>query len=72
MPGIMIFLAVALGATAAFFFDARDQVFYGTRWAVQACDTSPLFCHHPEYLAYGAIGCMVFGISIALGRAIGS
>ncbi|WP_420132879.1 hypothetical protein [Rhodopseudomonas sp.] len=67
-----ILLAVVLGATAAVFSTARDQLYYGTSWAVSACGASPLFCKHPEYLAYAAGGCLVLGLGMALGRALSS
>ncbi|MBI5129705.1 MAG: hypothetical protein HZA66_09705 [Rhodopseudomonas palustris] len=67
MAGIFIFAAVVLGTAAATFFTAHQQIYNGTAWAVSACGASPLFCNHPEYLAYAAGGCLVIGIGAALG-----
>ncbi|MCP9626908.1 hypothetical protein NML43_07410 [Rhodopseudomonas palustris] len=72
MAVIFIFFAIALGAAAAIFSNAHGQLYYGTSWAVSACETAPLFCGHPEYLAYAAGGCLVLGLGAALGGALSS
>jgi hypothetical protein len=69
MAVLFILSAVVLGAAAVIFSNAHDQLYYGASWAVSACGTVPLFCDHPEYLAYAAGGCLVLGLAIALGGA---
>lgn len=70
MAGFFIFIAVLLGAATATFYNAHEQLYYGASWAVNACGTAPLFCSHPEYLAYAAGGSLVLGIGAALGGAL--
>ncbi|MFC0242993.1 hypothetical protein [Rhodopseudomonas telluris] len=72
MAVFFILFAVIFGATAAVFSNAHGQLYYGTLWAVSACGTAPLFCDHPEYLAYAAGGCLVLGLGAALGGALSS
>jgi hypothetical protein len=48
MPAFCFFLALALGFSAALFWEANQQISVGVGWAVDVCSTSHLFCHHPE------------------------
>lgn len=63
MAEISFLLSVLLGATAFLFKEAAAQVYVGTIWAGEVCSTSQIFCHHPEYLAYGGELLLVIAIS---------
>ena len=67
MAGISFLLAVLLGAASFILKQAASEVSSGTRWASEACSTVPMFCHHPEYLAYAAGVMLVIGIGAKLG-----
>ncbi len=68
MAGISFLLALLLGGAAFLFKQAAAEVSVGTPWAGDVCSASHLFCHHPEYLAYGG-GVLLI---IAIGAKIGS
>jgi hypothetical protein len=67
MAGITSLLAVLLGGAAFVFHQAAGLVSVGTPWASSVCSASRTFCHHPEYLAYAALGLMVVAIGVKLG-----
>ena len=54
MAGISFIVALLRGGAAFLFRQAAAEVSVGTPWASDLCSTSPLFCHHPEYLFYAA------------------
>jgi hypothetical protein len=68
MAGICFILALLLGGAALLFQKAAGEISVGTSWASDVCSTSPMFCHHPEYLAYAG-GVMLI---IAIGAKLGS
>jgi hypothetical protein len=67
MAGISFLMALLLGGAAFLFKQAAVEVTVGTPWASQACSTSQMFCHHPEYLAYAAGAMLVVAIGAKLG-----
>jgi hypothetical protein len=52
MAEISFLLSVLLGGTA-FLFREAAQAYLTASWAGEVCSTAQIFCHHPEYLAYG-------------------
>jgi hypothetical protein len=68
MAGILFLLSLLLGGAALLFQQAADQISAGADWAGDLCSTSPMLCHHPEYLAYAGGVLLV----IAIGAKIGS
>jgi hypothetical protein len=69
MAGICFLLAVLLGGAALLFRNAAGEISVGTEWASDVCSASPMFCHHPQYLAYAAGVLLVIAIGIKLGSA---
>jgi hypothetical protein len=67
MAAILFLLAISLGGAALLFKEAAAQISVGTSWAGEVCSTSPMLCHHPEYLAYAGLGLMVVAIGTKLG-----
>jgi len=67
MAAISFLLAVLLGAASFIFKQAASEVSLGTPWAGDACGMTPIFCHHPEYLAYAAGVMLVIAIGAKLG-----
>jgi hypothetical protein len=70
MAGLCILAALVLGAAAFVFYNAHDQLYFGTQWAVDVCSTSKLFCGHSEYLAYAGGVSLVLAIGFGLGKAM--
>ncbi len=69
MLAIAFFLmAILLGGAAFLFREAATQIYVGTPWAGEVCSTSQMFCHHPEYLAYGGEALLVIAIGTKLAR----
>jgi hypothetical protein len=69
MAAISFLLSVLLGTTA-FLFREAAQAYLSASWAGEVCSTAQIFCHHPEYLAYGgevllviAIGTKIFSLA---------
>ena len=67
MAAISFLLSVLLGTTA-FLFREAAQAYLSASWAGEV--TAQVFCHHPEYLAYGgevllviAIGTKIFSLA---------
>lgn len=71
MAALLFIIALALGGAAMLFRYAHAELYYGTSWAVDVCSASKLFCGHPDYLAYGAVGALVLAIGAGIGRALG-
>jgi hypothetical protein len=67
MAGISFLIALLLGGAALLFSQAADQISVGTDWAGEVCSTSPMFCHHPEYLAYAGGVMLVIAVGVKLG-----
>lgn len=67
MAGICFILALLLGGAAFVFKQAAAEISIGTSWAGEVCSTSPMFCHHPEYLAYAGGVMLVIAIGAKLG-----
>jgi hypothetical protein len=67
MAGISFIVALLLGGAASLFRQAATEISVGTSWASDVCSTSPLFCHHPEYLFYAAGVMLVVAIGAKLG-----
>jgi hypothetical protein len=67
MAGISFLLALLLGGAAFLFKQAAAQISIGTPWASDVCSMSPLFCHHPEYLAYAGGVLLIVAIGAKLG-----
>ncbi len=61
MAAITFLLAVLLGTTA-FLFREAAQAYLSASWAGEVCSTAQIFCHHPEYLAYGGEVLLVIAI----------
>jgi hypothetical protein len=66
MAAISFLMAVLLGTAAFFFKEAAGQIYLAS-WAGEVCSTSQIFCHHPEYLAYGGEVLLVLAIGAKLG-----
>ena len=66
MAEFLFLMAVLLGGTAFLFKEAASQISVATGWAGEVCSSSQMFCHHPEYLAYGGFGLMVVAIGAKL------
>jgi hypothetical protein len=67
MAALCFLIALLLGGAAFLFKQAADEISIGTQWASDVCSTSPMFCHHPEYLAYAAGVALVIAIGAKLG-----
>jgi hypothetical protein len=67
MAGIAFLIALLLGGAAFLFKQAAGEISVGTQWASDVCSTSPMFCHHPEYLAYAGGVMLVIAIGAKLG-----
>jgi hypothetical protein len=67
MAGICFIVALLLGGAAFLFKQAAAEISVGTSWAGDACSTSQMFCHHPEYLAYAGGAVLVIAIGAKLG-----
>jgi hypothetical protein len=67
MAGIAFLIALLLGGAAFLFKQAAGEISVGTQWASDVCSTSPMFCHHPEYLAYAGGVMLVVAIGAKLG-----
>jgi hypothetical protein len=67
MAGITFLLALLLGGAAFLFKQAAAQISIGTSWASDVCSMSPMFCHHPEYLAYAGGVLLIVAIGAKLG-----
>ena len=67
MAGISFILALVLGGAALLFRQAAAEVSIGTPWASDLCSSTPLFCHHPEYLLYAGGVLLVIAIGAKLG-----
>jgi hypothetical protein len=67
MAGIAFLIALLLGGAAFLFKQAAGEISVGTQWASDVCSTSPMFCHHPEYLAYAGGVMLVIAIDAKLG-----
>jgi hypothetical protein len=67
MAGLSFLIALLLGGAAFLFYQAADEISIGAQWASDVCSTSPMFCHHPEYLAYAAGVMLVVAIGAKLG-----
>ncbi len=67
MRAIAFLLAVLLGGAAFVFWQAAAQISVGAAWAHSACSASPMFCHHPEYLAYAAGAVLIAAIGAQIG-----
>ena len=68
MAVISFLLAILLGGTAFLFKEAASQISVGTSWAGEVCSTSQIFCHHPEYLAYGGEVLLVVAIGTKIAK----
>jgi len=68
LSGLLFLLAVLLGGASFLCWDADGATATGSDWADSVCTTAPMFCHHPEYLAYAGVTALV----IALGAKLGS
>jgi hypothetical protein len=62
MAEISFLLSVLLGTTAFLFREAAGQAYLSTSWAGEVCSSAQIFCHHPEYLAYGGEVLLVIAI----------
>jgi hypothetical protein len=67
MAGISFLMALLLGGAAFLFQQAAAEIAVGTSWAGDVCSTSPMFCHHPEYLAYAGGAMLIAAIGAKLG-----
>jgi hypothetical protein len=67
MAGIAFLIALLLGGAAFLFKQAAGEISVGTQWASDVCSTSPMVCHHPEYLAYAGGVMLVIAIDAKLG-----
>ena len=67
MAGLFFLLAILLGGAALLFRQAAEEIRLGTDWATQVCSTSTMFCHNPEYLAYGGGALLVVAVGFKLG-----
>jgi hypothetical protein len=67
MAGIAFLIALLLGGAAFLFKQVAGEISVGTQWASDVCSTSPMFCHHPEYLAYAGGVMLVIAIGAKLG-----
>ena len=67
MAGLFFLLAILLGGASLLFRQAAEEIRMGTDWAVQVCSTSQMFCHNPEYLAYGGGALLIIAIGVKLG-----
>ena len=67
MAGLFFLFAVLLGGAALLFRQAAEEIRIGTDWAAQVCSTSQMFCHNPEYLAYGAGALLIVAVGAKLG-----
>ncbi len=70
MAGIFFLLPLLLGGAAFLFKQAASELSGGTPSAGEVCSTSPMFCHHPEYLAYAAGAMLVLAVVARLLRAV--
>ena len=68
MAEISFLISVLLGAAAFLFKEAAAQIYAGTPWAGEVCSTSQIFCHHPEYLAYGGEVLLVVAIGTKIAK----
>jgi hypothetical protein len=68
MAEISFLMALLLGGTAFLFKAAASQIDVGTSWAGEVCSTSQIFCHHPEYLAYGGEVLLVIAIGAKVAK----
>jgi hypothetical protein len=62
MAALCFLIALLLGGAAFLFKQAAGEISVGTQWASDVCSMSPMFCHHPEYLAYAAGVALVIAI----------
>jgi len=67
MAGLSFLIALLLGGAAFLFKQAAGEISVGTPWASDVCSMSPMFCHHPEYLAYAGGVMLVVAIGAKLG-----
>jgi hypothetical protein len=67
MAGISFLMALLLGGAAFLFQQAAAEISVGTSWAGDACSTSQMFCHPPEYLAYAGGAMLIAAIGAKLG-----
>ncbi|MGD0850106.1 hypothetical protein [Bradyrhizobium sp.] len=67
MAGLSFLIALLLGGAAFLFYQAAGEISVGTQWASDVCSTAPMFCHHPEYLAYAGGVMLVVAIGAKLG-----
>ena len=67
MAALCFLIALLLGGAAFLFKQAAGEISIGTQWASDVCSTAPMFCHHPEYLAYAAGVALVIAIGAKLG-----
>jgi hypothetical protein len=67
MAGISFLIALLLGGAAFLFWQAAAEISVGTSWAGDVCSTAPIFCHHPEYLAYAGVALLIVAIGAKLG-----
>jgi hypothetical protein len=70
MAGLFFLIAVVLGGAALLFRQAAEEIGIGTDWAAQVCSTSTMFCHNPEYLAYGGGVILIVAIGFKLGSVV--
>ena len=68
MAVITFLLAILLDVTAFLFMAAKSHTSAGTPWAGEVCSTSQIFCHHPEYLAYGGEVLLVVAIGTKIAK----
>ena len=68
MAVITFLLAILLDVTAFLFMAAKSHASTGTPWAGEVCSTSQIFCHHPEYLAYGGEVLLVVAIGTKIAK----
>lgn len=70
MAGLAFLIALLLGGAALLYQQAAEGISAGTSWAGDVCATSPLFCHHPEYLGYAGFALLIIAIGMRLGRLV--
>jgi hypothetical protein len=70
MAGLIFLLAAVAAAGGMLCYEAAQQLFRGTAWAVDVCSRADLFCKHPEYLGYTAAVLLVAAVVAKLGGAL--
>jgi len=64
MVNLSFFLAIVLGAAAAFFYSAEEARGGMVAWANAACSTANTLCQHSEWLALAAV--VLLGVALVL------